>query len=208
VLHFNIESTTYVLKTERDNLGFAKQVWKKFRVGMFFQCTLLLALTIVVAVLLVTYVPGLKYGWMHLFVSNGGNALMAPVADASSSDYLLLRLVPVAFCLAFLVAIPFLAKMEEEMFREGHTEWKSIWWQSTKFGLIHCLVGIPIGFGIALIMSGLFYAYHYKRAFEKNIDMMGYRMAEEEAVMVSTTYHAMYNSILITLLLVISVILV
>ena len=205
---FAIANVAFVLRTERNNLGFAKQVWRQFRIGMFFQCFLLLVLTIVVAVLLVTHVPGLKYGWMHLFVSNGGNALIAPVTDASSSDYLLLRLVPIAFCLALLVAIPFLAKFEEEMFRKSHTEWKSIWWQSTKFGLIHCLVGIPIGFGIALIMSGLFYAYHYKRTFEKNLGTIGYWEAEEKAVMVSTTYHTMYNSILVTLLLVISVIMV
>jgi hypothetical protein len=130
------------------------------------------------------------------------------VTDASSSDYTLLRLVPVAFCLAFLVVIPFLAKVEEEMFRQGHTEWKSIWWQSTKFGLVHCIVGIPIGFGIALIMSGLFYAYHYKRTFEKNIEAFGYHTANEEAVMVSTTYHSMYNSIVITVLILLSVVMV
>jgi hypothetical protein len=205
---FAIANIAFVLKTERNNLGFAKQVWMQFRFGMLIQCLLLLVLTVVVGVSLIVYVPGLEYGWLHLFVSSGGNALIAPVTDASSSDYLLLRLVPIAFCLAFLVAIPFLAKMEEEMFRKGHTEWKSIWWQSTKFGLVHCIVGIPIGFGIALIMSGLFYAYHYKRTFENNIDTLGYLMAEEKAVMVSTTYHSLYNSIIITLLLVISAIMV
>ena len=205
---FAVANIALTLRAERDNFGFAKQVWRRFRVGMFLQCFLLLILTVVVAVPLVTYVPGLKYGWLHLFVSSGGNALIAPVTDASSSDYTLLRLVPIAFCLAFLVAIPFLAKYEEEMFRQGHTEWKSIWWQSTKFGLVHCIVGIPIGFGIALIMSGLFYAYQYKRTFENNIDTLGYTAADEEAVIVSTTYHSMYNSIVITVLLLLSVLMV
>lgn len=205
---FAVANIALTLRAERDNLGFVKQVWRRFRVGMFLQCFFLIILTVAVAVALITYVPGLKYGWLHLFVSGGGNALIAPVTDASSSDYLLLRLIPIAFCLAFFVAVPFLAKMEEEMFRQGYTEWKSIWWQSTKFGLVHCVVGIPIGFGIALIMSGLFYAYHYKRTFDKNIDTLGYLAADEEAIMVSTTYHSMYNSIVITILLLLYVVMV
>lgn len=205
---FAVANIALTLRAERGNLGFVKQVWRRFHVGMFLQCFLLIILTVAVGLTLVMYVPGLKYGWLHLFVSGGGNALIAPVTDASSSDYTLLRLVPIAFCLAFLVAIPFLAKVEEEMFRQGHTEWKSIWWQSTKFGLVHCIVGIPIGFGIALIMSGLFYAYHYKRTLENNIGTLGYVAADEEAVMVSTTYHSMYNSIVITVLLLLSVLMV
>lgn len=205
---FAVANVAFILMVKRDNFGFVKQVWMRFRVGMFLQCLLLLILTFVVGALLVIYVPGLKYGWLHLFVSGGGNVFIAPVTDASSSDYAILRLVPIAFCLALLVAIPFLAKLEEDIFRRGYTDWKNIWWQSTKFGLIHCVVGIPIGFGISLIMSGLFYAYHYKRTFEKNIDLLGYLTAEDEAIMVSTTYHSMYNLIVITILLAISVIMV
>ncbi len=202
---FAVANVALILRAERDNLGFVKQVWMRFRVGMFLQCFLLLILIITVAETLVMYVPGMKYGWLHLFVSGGGNALVAPVTDASSSAYRLLRLVPIAFCLAFLVAIPFLAKAEEEMFRQGCTKWKDIWWKSTKFGLLHCIVGIPIGFGVALIMSGLFYAYHYKRTLEKNTGTLGYLRADDEAVVVSTTYHSMYNSIVITILLLVSV---
>jgi len=205
---FIIVNIALILKRERGNFSFAKQVWQQFRFGMFVQCFLLLVLTVVVGVLLSVYVPGLKYGWLHLFVSGGGNVLITPVTDASSSDYLLLRLVPIAFFLTLLVAVPFLARAEEKMFREGYTEWKNIWWQSIKFGLIHCVVGIPISFGIALIVPGLFFAHHYKKAFENKIDTLGYPRAQHEAVIVSTTYHSMYNSIALTIGFVISVIMV
>jgi len=205
---FAVSNIALILWIERDNLDFVKQVWRRFSIEMLIQCLLLLILTIIVAMILVIYVPGLKYGWLHLFVSGGGNALISPVTDTSSSDYILLRFVPIVFCLAFLIAIPFLAKIEEKMFRQGHTEWKHICWQSTKFGLIHCFVGIPIGFGFALIIPGLFYAYHYKRTLEKNINTLGYLAANEEAIMVCTTYHSMYNSIVITVLLILSLIIV
>ena len=202
---FAVGNIALTLRAERTNFGFAKQVWRRFRIGMFIQCFLLFVLTVIIGILLVTSIPGMQYGWLNLFIPGGGNAVIAPVTDASSSDYLLLRLVPVVFCLAFLFAIPFLAKYEEESFRKGHTDWKSIWWQSTKFGLVHCFVGIPIGAGVALIVPGLFYAYCYKRTFEKTIDAHGRLAAEEEAVMVSTAYHSMYNSIIITVLLIVSV---
>jgi hypothetical protein len=105
------------------------------------------------------------------------------------------------FFVALAFVLPFLARSEERSFRKGHDEWGSIAKQSVKFGLVHCLFGVPIAAGIALIISGLFYGFKYKRAFDRNVEVMGYWQAEDEAVMVSTTHHTMYNMIVVGLLL-------
>ena len=195
----------YVLKLERNNMNFIQQIWRRFRRAMLLQCLLALASTSVLAYVLITYVPGTSFSWTGLLLNDGGNIFTAPLIDASSNEYVAIRLLALLLILAFLLILPFLAKFEEEIFRKGHSDWKSISWESTKFGLVHCLVGVPIGFGIALIVTGFFYGYHYKRALEKNMESFGYLRAEEEAVMVSTTYHTMYNSIIVTVLLVGSV---
>ena len=189
---------------ERRNYQFVWSVWRRFRVKMFFECLVLFVLTIVIAVLL-WQVPGLHYGWLNLFSSNGGNMLIQPVQEGSKSTNELVRLSVPLFFIALAVGLPFLAKSEEEGFRKGVIEWGDITKKSIKFGLIHCLVGVPLAAGIALILSGLFYGLKYKRAFDVNVKVMGYRQAEEEAVMVSTTYHTMYNTIVVAILLYIAI---
>lgn len=191
------------LVEKRNELGFIKDVWKKFRIGMFFQSLLVIILVIATYAITTEFVPGANYGWSQLIFSDGGNIAVEPFVDASESRYQVVRFLPVIFLSIFLIALPFIAKWEEEVFREGYIEWKEILWQSTKFGFAHCIyAGVPIGAGIALIIAGLFFGYHYKKSFEKNLDNLGYWEAEENAVFHSTVVHTMYNSILITLLLV------
>lgn len=198
-------SMVRTLIDERKNFHLLKKVWNRFSTLMFVQNLLILALTITIAAVLIMNVPGLKYGWAHLFYERGGNVLIAPATDLSSSENMPLRVIPVLFCLLLLFIAPFLAKYEEEIFRNGYTEWKDIFRQSVIFGLVHCIVGIPIGAGLALIIPGMFFGYQYKRAFEESLG--GHIEAEEEGLMASTAYHSMYNIIIFTLLLIVSIIL-
>lgn len=197
---FAVANVALVLYDKRREYGFIWQVWKRFRWKMFFQAFGVVLLTIATGLAL-AQVPGLNYGWLHLFFAGGGNVLIKPLTIGTDSSYEVVRWLPVLFLTGFLLAIPFLAKMEEEQFRKGHTKWGRIILQSVKFGPIHCLAGIPLAFGIALIVSGLFYGYHYKRSFESNVRRLGREAAEEEAVMVSTTYHSMYNTIVLSVLI-------
>lgn len=196
-----VTSVAVTLISERRNYQFVWSVWRQFRIKMFLECLGVIMLTIMAAIAL-WQVPGLNYGWINLlFGGESGNMLVRPIQEGSESANILVRLMVPAFFIALVFVLPFLAQTEERIFRQGCDDWVSIAKQSVKFGLVHCLVGVPLGAGIALIIPGLFYGLKYKCAFNRNIHVMDYRQAEDEAVMVSTVYHTMYNMILVSLLL-------
>lgn len=198
-----VASVALPLISERRNYEFVWSVWRRFRFKMFFECLGIVTLTIAAAIAL-WQVPGLNYGWINYFFGGGGNMLIKPITEGSDSTSISIRLMVPMFFFALAFVLPFLARSEERSFRKGHDEWGSIAKQSVKFGLVHCLVGVPLAAGIALIISGLFYGLKYKRAFDRNVATMSYSRAEDEAVIVSTTYHTMYNMIVVTLLLVVA----
>lgn len=199
-----VASVSLPLIIERRNYQFVWSVWRRFRFKMFFECLGLFVL-IAAAMALLWQVPGLNWGWLNLFSNTGGNMLTQPVHEGLKSTNQLIRLLVPMFFIALAVAVPFLAKAEEEHFRKGVTDWGDIIKKSISFGLIHCLAGIPLASGIALILSGLFYGLKYKRAFDANVKVVGYRDAQDEAVMVSTAYHTVYNTIVVGLLLYIAI---
>jgi hypothetical protein len=113
--------------------------------------------------------------------------------------------VPVFFSF-LLLALPFLTKWKEDFFRRGHREWKSIARQSIKFGLAHCLAGVPLAASIALIVLGFFLGLKYKRAFDRFMKEgeLSWFEAEGEAVMASTAYHTFYNSVFVAMFIAVS----
>ncbi len=198
-----VASVALPLVVERRNYEFVWQVWKRFRVRMFFEVVGVVLLTMV-TVLALWGIPGLEYGWTSLFFDgSGGNVVIRPIMEGTESTSISVRLMVPAYFIAFAFVLPFLARSEERIFRKGYVTWGPILKQSVKFGLLHCLVGVPLAAGIALIIPGFFYGYKYKRAFDRNT-AIGDREAEEEAVMVSTTYHTMYNMVVVVILLVIA----
>lgn len=202
-----IASIVSTIAKEYKNANFIFAIWKRFRFRMLFEIIGVFVLVVVTYILLVSFLPFLDWGWSDLFMEGGGNIYVAPVmAVSEQSSNWFMKALPFLFLIMFLIAVPFLAKMEEEWFRYGREEWSEIIPQSIKFGLIHLIVGIPIAAGIALIISGLFFGYKYKKAFDKNIVAMGYSEASEEALMVSTTYHSFYNTFLVMMILVLSTI--
>lgn len=201
-----IASVALPLVYERHNYQFVWSVWRRFRIKMFLECLGVIILMIVATIFLLQ-IPGLKYGWINLFFGGeSGSMLIKPITEGSDSSNILIRsMVPVFFVgLAFV--LPFLARSEERIFRKAHNDWGSIAKQSIKFGLVHCLVGVPLAAGIALIILGLFFGFKYKCAFDRSVNTMSYWQAENEAVMVSTTYHTMYNMIMVGLLLFVAIV--
>lgn len=83
-------------------------------------------------------------------------------------------------------ALPSLAKLEEEDFRNGTLDWSDGIKRSIKFGLAHLFVLIPIGAALALNVGRLWFTYQY---FKGGVER-------------SNVYHSAYNSVVVTLLFV------
>jgi len=201
---FAIFTVSSELYRNRKNLPFIWTIWKRFRFGIFLQAFVLVVIVLVVCVFLSKTVPFLHYGWLHLILENGGNIITAPFLAASQSEYIGLRMITPIFLFCLLLAVPFLAEGEERIFRKGYHTWKNMIQRSVYFGLIHLVVGVPLSVAITLIIPGLFFAHKYQRAYKKLLPTMEKKEAVQEAVLVSTTYHTMMNSILITYLIVLT----
>ncbi len=199
---FAVANIALPLYANRHKLGFVWHIWKRFRFKMFLEVLGMMTATTAVTIFLVEFLPFTKWGWLNIFVKGGGNVIIAPVLEASKSSSFLIRILPILFLASLLIAAPFLAKIEEEAFRKGHYEWRKIAEQAMPFGLIHMLVGVPLAVGVALIGAGFFFGYKYRRAFNQLKEQMSWNEAQNEAVIVTTTYHTLYNSVIVVVLLV------
>jgi hypothetical protein len=140
---------------------------------------------VVVAASLLLAVPGLSWGWWSAIGGVG-----SPVFGVSenSSGSALEWLIPLVFAVMLIPALPLFAEAEERRFRSGAEEWSRgrRVWRAMQFGLVHCVIGIPIGVGIALSIGGLYFTWAYLR---------GYRNGGSQAAGVaeSTRSHLAYN---------------
>ncbi len=181
---------------ERD---FLWKIWGGFRPLMLLETLALLTITIAAAVSLYGLGQPFTWGWYKLLTGHGGNVGVQPILDAGRSGHVLLLVAALGLLALFLVLIPFFARSEEIDFRKGRETWKQILPTSVKFGLVHMIVGVPLAVGLALSVPGVFFAWKYKRSVarvtrsDQNLPLEFARMI---GVMRSTTYHALYNSVL------------
>src|SRR5690606_8906721 len=139
-----VTSVALPLISERRNYQFVWSVWRRFRITMFLECLGVVILTIV-AVVILAQMPNLKYGWISLFFGGeSGNMLVKPIVEGTESTSISIRMMVPLFFVALAFVLPFLAQSEEKSFRQGYDDWGSIVKQSIKFGLVHCIVGVPV----------------------------------------------------------------
>lgn len=132
-----------------------------------------------VGTLLLTVTP-LQFGLGHL-VGSVGNAVFTPLEEAvvragpppqSGPDWVVIVL-STAF-LTFLVALlPWLAFVEEEIFRAGleHAPLGREVWAALKFGLVHMAMLVPLGAALAIAVAGFVYGRIYRRAYASENDV-------------------------------------
>ncbi len=141
-------------------------------------------LAVVVVVILLLYrtgIPLLRFSWLML--------LATPAEAPSAGQNLVLSGVKIpGFMWIFLVLlalnVPRLAKNEERIFRQGVRDPKTAIWKSVQFGLVHCLIGVPLAAGIALIIPGLFWSWLYTKG----------------GIRLTTAWHALHNWTLVAIL--------
>lgn len=162
------------------NLQKSLAILRRIRPWMIIQNTLVLVFVVMVSMLL-NSLPVLGWGWWQLLDSSteagGQNAIMASTS---------LPIVGPIFLVVLFFAMPRLAEYEEELFREGTANWKSGVKRSIVFGLVHCIMGVSIGVGLALSICGLWFTHQYFKG----------------GVIRSTSYHAAWNLAIVSLVII------
>ena len=144
----------------------------------------LVAVGVVASLLLL--VPGLDLGWWTL-IGGAGNPVLGSTDQTSGT--VLSWLVPALFITLLLPALPLFAEAEERMFRLGAEQWsaKRRLGKAVQFGLVHAIIGIPIGVALALSLGGLYFTHCYLRAWRHSA-------SQGVALLESTRAHFSYNA--------------
>jgi hypothetical protein len=91
----------------------------------------------------------------------------------------------VVFLPVLALALPRFARAEEVKYRAGTRDWRHGCLRSLRFGLMHMIMLIPFGASLALTWGGLLFTWAYFRGGTAS----------------STLYHAVFNTVLIAVLL-------
>lgn len=177
-----------------DARAHAREVVTGLRLRHFLPVPVLLVLVVVAAVGL-TSIPPLDFGWWTAIGGQGNPAFGVTDRTAGTPFEVI---VPIVFLVLLLPALPLLVEREEQIFRLGAESWstpKRIG-KALLFGLVHALVGIPIGVALALSIGGGAFTLAYLRAHRRT----GLR---REALLESTRLHLAYNLTIVTVVTVV-----
>ena len=149
---------------------------------------LVLAVVIVVASLAMQ-VPGLSWGWWSA-IGGDGNPVFGSTDATSGTVWE--WVIPVVFMALLLPALPLFAHAEERLFRRGAEGWsrghRAL--KTLQFGMVHALIGIPLGAALALSVGGAYFMWTYLRAYRAT-------GSRDAATLESTAAHTAYNGVII-----------
>ena len=139
-------------------------------------------------------VPPLRFGW---WTALGGLGNPVTGATDQTAGTTLEWLVPLVFILLLVPALPLFAFREEEIFRLGAEGWsgRRRIVKAVQFGLIHALIGIPIGVALALAVGGGYFQWAYLRGFDASGG------DQRAALYESTRAHTAYNGVIVVAVL-------
>ena len=151
-------------------------------------------LLVLAAAFALLQVPGLSFGWWTA-VGGEGNPVFGQTTRHHDSAFN--QVIPIVFLALLLPTLPLFALREEEVFRAGaesRTTRQRAWW-AVKFGLVHALIGIPIGVALALSIGGAYFTWVYVREWRRS-------HAVPDAVLESARAHLAYNLTIVALVVV------
>lgn len=143
----SIQFATYIIKGDE-----WKDFYSNLSLRLFLVGGVTLGAVILTYILLDEYVPGMGISWLNLFDSEGENVI-------GFSDEV--KYFGILVILLLMLALPKLAIIEEELFREGTGSWPEGIIRSLIFGMVHMIVGVPFGIGLALTIAGLVFTHQY-----------------------------------------------
>lgn len=151
-----------------------------------------------VVVLLASFavtVPGLDWGW---WTALGGTGNPVTGGTEQTVGTVWEWAIPAVFVVLLAPALPLFALAEERIFREGAEGWS--WWRRAlkcvQFGLVHALIGVPIGVALALTAGGAYFLAVYLREFRRT-------GSRRRATLESTRAHTAYNGVIMALVVLI-----
>jgi hypothetical protein len=174
--------------------GHVWQIVAGLRLRHFLRAVPVLLAVMTAATLLLS-VPGLDFGWWTK-LGGTGNPVVG-VGPKESTPGALQTIIPVVFVTLLLIGLPLLVEGEEWVFRKG-AQFRgraANFRRSVLFGLVHALIGIPIGVAIALSIGGFYFTWAYLRAWRAT-------GSEDEALAESTRSHLGYNLVIAGLVIV------
>jgi hypothetical protein len=149
------------LLRRRDARAHVLEIVRGLRLHHFLLAVPVLFAVLVTASVLVL-VPGLSWGWWSAL--GGVGSPVVGVSDKTAGSPLE-WIVPTVFIVMLIPALPLFAESEERMFRQGAENWSN--WhrarRAVEFGLVHSLIGIPIGVALALSIGGGYFTWAYLR---------------------------------------------
>ena len=148
---------------------------------------------VVVAVIVLVQIPLLSFGWWSA-LGGVGNPVTGNTERTAGTA--LEWLIPLCFIVLLVPALPLFAEAEERIFRLGserRTQWQRFV-KGIQFGLVHALIGIPIGAALALSIGGWYFTWWY---------LWGYRRTADPgaAMLESTRAHLAYNLTVVVIVL-------
>jgi hypothetical protein len=149
---------------------------------------------VLVAAIALLQVPPLRFGW---WTALGGLGNPVTGTTDQTTGTALEWLVPLVFLLLLAPALPLFAFREEELFRLGAEDWsgRRRVLKALQFGLVHALIGIPIGVALALAVGGGYFQWAYLRGFHASGG------DQQAAVLESTRAHTAYNGAIVLVVL-------
>jgi hypothetical protein len=167
-----------------------REVWSGIRWRHIWPVPCVVTVVAVLATAL-TQLPVLRWGWWSI-IGGQGNPI-AGSADATVGS-VWEWLIPLVFVALLMPTLPLFALAEERIFRSGAETWSTPRRVSKtlQFGLVHALIGIPIGAAIALSIGGAYFLTVYLRRSHITGN-------SDEALMESTRAHTAYNAMIMVL---------
>ena len=152
-----------------------------------------LALPVLVAVALLAAwlvtLPVLSFGWWSA-IGGVGNPVVGSSRRLSGP---LAWLVPTFFLALLVPALPLLVEREEQIFRRGSEDRSGPQRlaRAVTFGLIHAVIGIPLGVALALSVAGAYLTWAYLHGY--------HRGGPAAALLESTRTHLAYDLVILVL---------
>ena len=174
------------------HLKFLRKIYISQGILQYIIAPILIIIAVNIYLLLEKVLPEyFQYGWLALFsqTTKSGNVNMM-VISIFEDNPLAFIIIPLLFLL-ILYILPYLAKMEEIIFRKKARKSYQVILYNILFGFTHLLIGINLIAAITIIFLGIIFSVYY---------LSQIRVGEDKALNKVIALHTTYNAYLFFIL--------